>query len=63
LTFWIDSEKIQTTGLVRASDPGVGMGIEFTELDDHFQQKFQHYLDKLNEGLAAGTAKSAGSTD
>ena len=30
VTFWLDSDKIRTSGIVRASDPGVGMGIEFT---------------------------------
>ena len=34
ITFWMDSEKIQTSGVVRASDGGVGMGIEFTQLDN-----------------------------
>lgn len=63
LTFWMDSERIQTSGLVRASDPGVGMGIEFTELDHQIQETLQRHLDKLNEGLTAATAKGASSAD
>jgi hypothetical protein len=63
LTFWIDTEKIQTSGVVRASDPGVGMGIEFTELDSQIQETLQRHLDKLNEGLTATTAKGASSGD
>jgi len=51
ITFWMDSEKIQTSGVVRASDGGVGMGIEFTQLDDHVQQRLQQHLEKLDEGL------------
>src|SRR5438132_12720785 len=30
ISFWIESEKITTPAIVRASDGGVGMGIEFT---------------------------------
>ena len=29
ITFWMDDDKVQTSAVVRASDPGVGMGIEF----------------------------------
>lgn len=59
LTFWIDSEKINTRGVVRASDPGVGMGIEFTALEADIQQKLQQYLDKIDE---QGFASAAGTT-
>jgi hypothetical protein len=38
--------------VVRASDPGVGMGIELTDLDSKIQYRLQAHLDKLNEGLA-----------
>jgi hypothetical protein len=64
ITFWIDSEKIQTSGVVRASDGGVGMGIEFTQLDDHVQQRLQQYLEKLDVGLTRNdSAKGASSAD
>ena len=52
ITFWIDSEKMRTTGTVRASDPGVGMGIEFTSLTDEIQDKLQKYLEKIDQGFA-----------
>lgn len=58
LTFWIDSEKINTRGFVRASDPGVGMGIEFTALEMDIQQKLQQYLDKIDEQGFASSASS-----
>jgi len=65
IAFWMDSEKIQTSGVVRASDGGVGMGIEFTQLDDHVQERLQKHLEKLDEGLnrneAAKTATNADS--
>jgi hypothetical protein len=48
ITFWIDDEKVQTTAVVRASDPGVGMGIEFTTLDTHVQERLQQFLDKMD---------------
>jgi PilZ domain-containing protein len=53
VTFWIDSEKISTKAMVRASDPGVGMGLEFTALEVSIQQKLQAYLDKIDQGFAA----------
>ncbi len=56
--FWIDSEKISTTGIVRTKDPGVGMGIEFTGLTPSAQQRFQTFLDGLNE-TSSGFAGSA----
>ena len=58
LTFWIDSEKINTRGVVRASDPGVGMGIEFTALEMEIQKKLQQYLDKIDEQGFASAASS-----
>jgi hypothetical protein len=48
LVFWIGSEKVETTGIVRASDGGVGMGIEFTGLDEAAQQRLQRYLESLD---------------
>jgi len=48
ITFWMDEEKMQTTAVVRASDPGVGMGIEFTTLDTHVQERLQQFLDKMD---------------
>ena len=47
LVFWIDSDKIVTTGIVRSSDPGVGMGIEFTGLHEPTKERLQDHLEKL----------------
>jgi PilZ domain len=64
ITFWMDSEKIQTSGVVRASDGGVGMGIEFSQLDDHVQERLQQHLEKLDVGLARNdSAKGATNAD
>ena len=64
ITFWMDSEKIQTSGVVRASNGGVGMGIEFTQLDNHVQERLQQHLEKLAAGLTRNdSAKGATNAD
>jgi len=57
ITFWIDSEKISTKAIVRASDPGVGMGLEFTALEVPIQHKLQAYLDKIDQGFASAAGQ------
>jgi len=47
--FWLESQKMTTPAIVRASDPGVGMGIEFMGLSDEVQQRFQQHLEKLDD--------------
>jgi hypothetical protein len=59
VTFWIDSEKFTTKGLVRASDPGVGMGIEFTALEMKIQHQLQEYLEKIDQGFANAAGQSS----
>jgi PilZ domain-containing protein len=64
ITFWMDSEKVHTSGIVRASDGGVGMGIEFTALDNQVQERLQKHLDKLDDGLKGrDAAKGAANSD
>jgi hypothetical protein len=52
VTFWIDSEKISTGAAVRASDPGVGMGIEFIGLDEKIKVRLQSHLEALADDFA-----------
>ncbi|HXY14379.1 MAG TPA: PilZ domain-containing protein [Terriglobales bacterium] len=59
IKFWVESENVQTSGIVRTSDPGVGMGIEFMALDNVVQEWLQAYLDKLDDTVG-GKAKGAG---
>ena len=59
VTFWIDSEKIRTNGVVRASDPGVGMGIEFTALEEQIKNRLQAYLEKIDQGFASAAGQSS----
>jgi hypothetical protein len=56
ISFWIESEKITTSGIVRASDPGVGMGIEFTGLSSDQQEQLQRHLDQMDKGLTSPQA-------
>ena len=54
IAFWIESEKINTTGTVKASDPGVGMGIEFTGMNPEIQKRLQQLLEKLDPNAGLG---------
>ncbi|HUK24011.1 MAG TPA: PilZ domain-containing protein [Terriglobales bacterium] len=54
VTFWLNQEKVVTNGVIRASDPGVGMGIEFTGLDETGQERLQRYLEMFQ--AAAGSS-------
>jgi hypothetical protein len=47
ITFWLNSTQIHTSAVVRTSDGGVGMGIEFTGLDEVSQKQLQRQLETL----------------
>ena len=47
ITFWIDSERISTPATVRSCDGGVGMGIEFTGLDDKTRERLQQRIETM----------------
>ena len=49
ISFWIESEKITTPAIVRASDGGVGMGIEFTGLSEDVQNRLQQVVEKMDK--------------
>jgi len=57
--FWVDTEKMSTTGIVRTKDPGVGMGIEFTGLPPAAQKRFQAFLDGLGSSTGFAGAPEA----
>ena len=46
--FWIDSEHIKITAIVRTCDPGVGNGIEFTGMPAETKKRMQAYLDAID---------------
>jgi len=55
--FWIDSDHIQTSAVVRTSDPGVGMGVEFIGLTPDRQHRLQAHLEKIDPGIATSFKK------
>jgi hypothetical protein len=59
ITFWIESERISTAAIVRSSDGGVGMGIEFTGLDDKTRERLQRQV----ETMAAETSENTQGAD
>jgi PilZ domain-containing protein len=49
IQLWLDAEPIQIAGIVRTSDPGVGMGIEFVQMHPCEQQKLRNFLASTEE--------------
>ena len=47
ITFWLDSERVSTPAVVRSCDGGVGMGIEFTGLDDKTRERLQQQIETM----------------
>src|ERR1700723_190202 len=45
--FWIDSEHVKVTAVVRTCDPGVGNGIEFTGMAADVKKRMQEYLEAV----------------
>jgi len=56
--FWLDSEHISITAVVRTSDPGVGNGIEFTGMPAGMKKRMQAYLDAIDPQLGASNPKA-----
>lgn len=46
--FWMDSEHIKISAVVRTCDPGVGNGIEFTGMQPEAKLRLQAYLDGID---------------
>ncbi|MBV8478497.1 MAG: PilZ domain-containing protein, partial [Acidobacteria bacterium] len=57
--FWMEQQRINTTALVRTSDPAVGMGLEFVGLAPDVQERLQHFLDKRDPVGIAGPPHSS----
>jgi hypothetical protein len=47
ITFWLDAERISTPAVVRSCDGGVGMGIEFTGLDEKTRERLQQQIETM----------------
>jgi PilZ domain len=61
ITFWLSSELLLTTATVRTSTSGVGMGIEFTGIDEATQKRLQKQLESMLIGGKLALAKSTSS--
>lgn len=57
LTLWLDTERINTPGVIRSCDGGVGMGIEFTGLDETIQERLQKKIEAM--AAESGTSENA----
>ncbi len=55
--FWLDSEHVNITAVVRTCDPGVGNGIEFTGLPLDGKQRMQAYLDAIDPQMGLARPK------
>lgn len=48
IDFWLDSEHLNISAVVRTCDPGVGNGIEFTGMTPDGKARMQAYLDAID---------------
>jgi hypothetical protein len=57
IAFWLNSEKVRAAAIVRTCDSGVGMGIEFTGLDEVTKKQLQQQVETIaieSAALASG---------
>lgn len=47
VAFWLNSKRVHTPAIVRTCDGGVGMGIEFTGLDEAAQIQLQEHIETM----------------
>jgi len=55
--FWLDSEHVNVTAVVRTCDPGVGNGIEFTGMTPDKRERMQAYLDAIDPQMGVSAPK------
>jgi hypothetical protein len=58
IDFWLDSERVNITAVVRTCDPGVGNGIEFTGMPPEAKERMQAYLDSIDPPRGVSGQKS-----
>ena len=56
--FWLDSEHIKISAVVRTCDPGVGNGIEFTGMPPETKERMQTYLDAIDPQMGVSAPKA-----
>jgi hypothetical protein len=47
IAFWLDAKRVNTAAVVKSSDGGVGMGIEFIGLDEATQERLQQQIETM----------------
>ena len=57
--FYLDSERVNITAVVRTCDPGVGNGIEFTGMPPDGKTRMQAYLDAIDPQMGPSDSKPA----
>jgi hypothetical protein len=55
--FWLDSEHVKITAVVRTCDPGVGNGIEFTGMPADTKERMQTYLEAIDPQMGVSAPK------
>lgn len=55
--FYMDTERVSISAVVRTCDPGVGNGIEFTGLPPEGKQRMQEYLNAIDPEMGVGKPK------
>ncbi len=60
ITLWSDAERITTPAIVRTCDGGVGMGLEFTGLDEETRVRLQQQVEAM--AAESGLSKNAQGT-
>jgi hypothetical protein len=55
--FWLDSERINISAVVRTCDPGVGNGIEFIGLPLEGKKRMQDYLNAIDPEMGVAAPK------
>lgn len=58
LDFYLDSEHVRITAVVRTCDPGVGNGIEFTGMHSEMKERMQAYLDAIDPQMGVSVPKA-----
>jgi PilZ domain len=56
--FWLDSDHINITAVVRTCDPGVGNGIEFTGMPADTKDRMQAYLEAIDPQMGVSAPKA-----
>ncbi len=57
IDFWLDSEHLNISAVVRTCDPGVGNGIEFTGMTPDGKARMQAYLDAIDPQMGVSAPK------